>query len=888
MESAFRLPLLVLLTSFLTVSLCAATPDSETSSPSVRYLNAPIAFEANHGQADSPVAFLSHGAGYSLLLQPRQVILSVNRPDASRDSQAWIRTTFIGANSKSTLSGEQKLPGVSNYLIGADRSRWLTNIPNFARVQYRDIYRGINLLYYGNQKHLEYDFQVSPHADPNSIRFSISGARPRLAANGDLLLVTKAGQIAWRKPVAYQLIAGEKREVPCSYAISGSQVRFALAAYDHNRTLVIDPPLVWGSFLGGSSYDTLSAGVRVDPAGELVVAGTTNSSNFPTTSGAFGRSLHNPSDPNALDVFVSKFSPNGTSLVYSTYVGGSGQDNAFGLAVDADGNAYVSGSTASPDFPYTSGSYRAPVTSNFLFKLDATGTNLIYSLAALTNGGLAVDSSGAAYNVGSWSVGTIAYPFTRGAYHNQLVQGKSYISVAKYNSAGTALDYAALIGSAGVNYGRGIAVDSLGEATLTGLNYSIGYTGVKYPVTSGEPAGNGDDTIVTKFNASGTALVYSALLNGSEGWGVSTDATGNVAVVGTASPALPTTKNAYEPTFPASGIGIHVAFMTRLDPTGHVTYSTFLGGSPPNQVYEYAFSTAVEPGGVINVVGNKHSTNFPITDSTYLTPDCLWLARFNPAASGKASLLYSGCVSTNVNPNQPLVYASVAVNGNGQVYLGMQDTGPTLLTAPQPYSNFGPAGQTFAVEVWLGYLNFAKPPAPQPIVVNLPPNGQITTLPLHYVATASTSCSKGVSAIGVYTSPGVLKYSQTGPHLDTTLALPPGNYHTIVQAWDNCGGYAKTPISVSVPPGGISVSSPTNNSTVSSPVHFVATATSPTCPNGFSGMVIYSSPGVPAYSTYSSSINANVALNSGTYNVVIQAWDNCNNIFQAPLTITVK
>ena len=885
MKSAFRWSLLMLLTSFLLVSLCAATPASETNSPSARYLSAPIGFEANHGQADSRVAFLSHGAGYSLQLQPRQAILTVNGADASRDAQAWIRTTFIGANPNASLFGEQKLPGVSNYLIGSDRTRWLTNIPNFAQVQYRGIYPGVDLLYYGNQRHLEYDFRVAPHANPNNIRFSISGAHPKLAANGDLLLVTKAGNVAWRKPVAYQMVDGQKREIPCSYSIAGNEIRFALAAYDPNRELVIDPPLVWGSFLGGTKADTMTA-VQVDPAGELVVTGTTNSTNFPTTAGAYSRHLKTTS---AQNVFVSKFSPDGKSLIYSTYVGGSATDFAYGLALDPDGNAYVTGFTTSSDFPLTPGSYRAPVKDFYLFKLDASGTSLVYSMLALAGNAVAVDSSGAAYVTGSWTVSnTTSYPFTPGAYRNQLVQGANYISVAKYNSAGTALGYAALIGSAGTQRGIGITVDSLGEATITGNNYSIGYSGVKYPVTAGEPSGNGDDTIVTKFNASGTALVYSALLNGSNGWGVSSDTNGNVAVVGTASPALPTTPNAYEPTFPASGIGIHVAFMTRLDPTGHITYSTFLGGNPADQVYEYAFSTAVEPGGVIDVVGGKHSTTFPITDPTYLTSDCGWLARFNPSVSGKSSLLYSGCISTNINPSQPEAFESVAVNGDGNVYVGMEDTGPTLLTAARPFSNFGPSGATFGVEAWVGYLNFTAPPPPQPVVVNLPPNGEITSLPLHYVASATTSCAKGVSAIGIYTAPGVLKYSQSGPHLDTTLTLPPGNYHTIVQEWDNCGGFAKTPISVSVIPGGIAVSSPKNKSTVSSPVHFVATASSPTCTNGFSGMVIYSSPGVPVFSTFSGSINANVALNPGTYNIVIQAWDNCNNIFQAPLTITVK
>jgi Beta-propeller repeat len=885
-----RLPLLlVVLAACFSIPVSAESNSNTNSAARSHYLNAPISFEANRGQADLAVAFVSHGAGYSLLLSRQQVTLSLNQ---TNDAPSTIRTSFLRANANTELVGEQKLQGISNYLIGADRSRWLTNIPNFARVRYRALYPGIDVVYYGSQSHLEYDFQLAPHANAADIRFAVLGATPKVSANGDLILASRAqvknvaddAGIAWRKPIAYQVIAGERREVPCSYVISGNTVHFAVAAYDHENPLTIDPPLVWGSFLGGTSYETVS-GVQVDPAGELVVAGQTNSTNFPTTAGAYGRHLKGSTIENA---FVSKFSADGTSLIYSTYVGGPSSVNTVGLAVDAQGNAYVSGSSQTIDFPFTPGSYRSPLYNGFLFKLDATGTSLIYSMQSLANGPVAVDSSGNAYVAGLWLVGSATYPFTPDAYQNQLLTGKYYVSVAKYNSAGTALDYAAMIGSAGTQYVTGIAVDGLGEASITGINYTLNYPPPGYPVTPGEPTGNGDDAFVTKFNASGTALVYSALLNGSEGFGISADAAGDVAVVGDASPALPTTPNAYEPGFQSSGTGVHEPFLTRFDPTGHITYSTFFAGNAPDGTYEYGFGAAIEPGGVINVVGSKHSPTFPITDPTYLTTDCGWLARFDPTTSGKSSLLYSGCLSTNINPKQPIVWEYVAAPADGQVYVGAQDTGPTQLASFQPYSNFGKAGQNFGVEVWVGYLNFTNPPVPQPVIVNSPSNGDVTTLPLHYVATATTTCSKGVAAIGVYTAPGVLAYSQPGPNLDTTLTLPAGKHDTIVQEWDNCGGYAKTPISIDVPPGGISVASPKNKSTVTSPVQFTAVASSPTCTNGFSGMVVYSAPGVTVASSYNNQLSASVNLSAGTYNVVIQAFDNCNNIFQKSLTITVK
>jgi hypothetical protein len=641
---------------FLSTTLVVASPGHPGSAPArsikSHYLDAPLGFEINRGQADATVAFVSHGQGYTLLLSRGEAILHLIDRNSARtaDQVDTIRTAFLGSNAQTDVAGVEKISGVSNYLIGANSSHWLTNIPHFARVEYQRIYPGINLIYYGKQNHLEYDFEIAPRANAKAIGFAIAGARPTIAENGDLILTTPGQTIAWRKPVAYQMVSGEKRQITCSYAVRGNEVHFKLGAYDPASTLTIDPPLVWGSFLGGTSYEQLT-GMQVDAAGEVVVAGVTHSMDFPTTPGAYGGTFHGSSDPHTLDVFVSKFSADGTSLVYSTYVGGSGLEFADGLAVDAAGNAYVSGTTLSKDFPYTAGSYRSPLTSNpftnYLFKLDPSGTKLVYSLSALAAGGVAVDSSGAAYNAGRWALGNVPYPFTPGAYHNQLIPGKTYVSVAKYHPDGTALDYAALIGSVGTTSAKAITVDGLGEATITGVSYTRGYSGEPYPVTPGEPTGIGDDALVTKFNAAGTDLVYSALLPGASPGGVSSDEAGNVAVAGSASTELPTTPNAYQPSFPSSGTGIHQAFLTRFDPTGHITYSTYLGGNLPPNTAESGFSTALEPAGIIDVVGEKQSTTFPITDSTYSTDTCGWLARIDPAASGTSSLVYSGCLSPN-------------------------------------------------------------------------------------------------------------------------------------------------------------------------------------------------------------------------------------------------
>ena len=605
--------------------------------------------------------------------------------------------------------------------------------------------------------------------------------------------------------------------------------------------------------------------MQVDQAGELVVAGTTLSGNFPTSAAAFD---HNYTGGSNGLIFVTKFSPDGRSLIYSTLVGGTGSEGSifYGMAVDAQGNAYVSGYSVQADFPYTPGSYHYGNSTfgSLLFKLDSAGNALTYSASAVTSGPVAVDSTGAAYVAGRWGyVPPAPYPFTKGAYHNQVVAGVDYISVVKYNPAGTALDYAALIGSSGLQQASGITVDSSEEATIGGHVYTNGYIGVNYPVTPGEPQGIGDDALVTKFNSAGTALVYSLRLAASAGLDIAGDSAGNVAVVGTASPQLPTTSNAYQPNFPSSGSGIHQSFATRIGAAGQITYSTFLGGNIPNDHAENAYSVAIEESsGVLDVVGGTESTTFPLTDRTYFSNPCGYLVRINPAASGASSLLYSGCISTFLNPNPNMFFSgggievgSVATNGNGLVYLGFNNVGPTLIDAYQPFSAFskGPVYFNYPQDAWVGEMNFAQPPPRQSVIVHFPPNGVDYTSPVHYVADASTTCKAGVAAMGIYTSPGVLAYSTTGNHLDTRLTLKPGLiYNTVVQEWDNCGGSEKTPVSVRVEVEGITVTSPAKNSTVSSPVHFVATATNPYCPyqdynhSGFSGLRIYTAPGVDA------------------------------------------
>src|ERR1700722_1135538 len=871
--------------------------------PEARYIAAPLSFEATQGQikqgqADRAVQYISRGEGYSLALFPSGVALRLRNQNEKRASGADVFMTLLSSNRAATMVGEELQRGKTNYLLGSDPSHWIKNVANYGRVRYQSVFPGTDLVFYGNQGHLEYDFRLQSGADPRKVQFVIAGAKPSVSERGDLILATPAGNISWKRPVAYQWIEGKKQEISAAYQLSDAKVSFRKGPNNKTKGVVIDPPLVWGSFLGGSGFDSPGQ-VQVDAAGELVIAGYTQLGWFHTKSGGFDRT-----PDGTYNCFVTKFSPDGQSLIYSTLVGGA-QNNGQGtqcgqMALDTEGNDYVTGITTQSDFPYPSGSYRyvnANLGGPFLFKLNPTGADLIYSLGAVSSGPVAVDSEGAAYVAGYWGyLPPRPYPFPPGAYRNQFDPGRYYVSVIKYNPAGTALDYATLIGSSGNQSAYAIAVDSAGEATITGGVDPNGGS-ILYPVTAGEPNTSGPGALVTKFNSAGTGLIYSAILATAAGDGIVSDAAGDVTVVGIAGTGLPTTPNAYEPKFPSSGAAIHQGFMTQMNSSGAVTYSTYLGGNAPSDTAEYAWSTALEgTSGIVDIVGSKQSDTFPITDKTYYSTECGYLMRLNPALSGAAGLLYSGCVSTNNDPNPNAIsrsYGTVASNGEGKVYLTFVNSGPTMMNAYQPFSSFstGAAWENSAEEAWVGEMDFAQPPAPPSVIVSSPPNGIDYTLPVHYVATATTSCKAGVAAMGIYTAPGVLAYSTSGAQLNTTITFKPGIYDTVVQEWDNCGGAEKSPISVRVQPGGVAVTSPANNATVSSPVNFVANATSPNCPLGFSGMVIYSAPGVVAYRTQgypNNTLNANVSLSVGKYNIVVQAFDNCNNIFQTPLTITVQ
>ena len=570
-----------------------------------------IAFEPNRGQAPAGVAFIAH---------TQQGAVHLSASSAAFILEDGTRIT-LDPGARSTPIAESPISGATNYLRGP-RERWITRVPHFERVRYRNLYPGIDLVFYASQGAIEYDFIVAPHADPGRIRFSVRGARTlTLEANGDLRIESSASHLVQHRPVVHQ-----DGEIPGRFVVRGNQVRFAVGAYDTNQPLVIDPVLRFGTYLGGRSRDFGNA-IAVDSAGNTYLAGNTVSADFPISANALQN--RHAGVPNGgitgvggdliFDAFVTKLSADGARVVYSTYLGGSADDRANAIAVDAAGNAVIAGRTTSPNFPITDGALQTAFPSGalasaaFVAKLNADGSNLVFStLFSGTSGdteirALALDPN-AVYIAGGTSASTL--PVTAGALQSKLA-GSTDGFAAKLNARGTAVLYATYLGGQNEEQVNAIALDATGNLYLAGASNSR-----DFPATAGAPqvvnAGNGDAWLA-KLNPTGTALVYATLLGGNDNESASAlalDRDGSALVAGsTASPDFPTTPGAFQRT---AGPGFH-AFVARYDPAGGLTFSTLLGGAN----VDGARALAVLPDGTAVVGGTTSSPDFPLTPDAY-------------------------------------------------------------------------------------------------------------------------------------------------------------------------------------------------------------------------------------------------------------------------------
>jgi len=627
------------------------------------YGKLPLQFEANRGQAHEEVRFLSRGPRYGLFLTSREAVLVLSKPGPGEKAIA-LRMGLVGAARKPLVSGSDELPGKMNSFIGKGPANWRTGIPTYAKVHYQDVYPGIDLVYYGNQRQLEYDFLVAPGADPNDIVLRFKGAqRIEIDAQGDLVLHAAGGDVRQRKPSIYQEVDGVRREIEGGYVLKpGKRVGFRMAAYDRGRPLVIDPVLAYSTYLGGNVF-TEGLGIAVDAGGNAYVTGGAIPV-FPTTAGAFDTS------PNGdQDVFVTKLNPAGSALVYSTLIGGSGLDAARGIALDASGAVYVIGETQSSDFPTTPGAFvttSTPGSNAFVAKLDATGSTLVYSTflrgsnGADVGRGIAVDASGAAYVIGETNAPD--FPTTTGAFQTVFAGGSlGDAFVTKLNAAGSALVYSTFLGGSGDDQGFGIAVDANGAAYVTGATRSS-----DFPTTPGgfrTSFGGLRDAFVAKLDATGSTLVYSTFLGGADddiGQGIAVDATGAAYVSGgTRSVDFPATAGAFR----TSLAGLGDAFVTKLNAAGSaLVYSTFLGGSDEDG----GGVLALDAAGAVYVTGNTASFDFPTTEGAFATINNRGDAYVTKLDANGSALAYSTFLGGSSFLDFPF---AVAVDASGAAYL---------------------------------------------------------------------------------------------------------------------------------------------------------------------------------------------------------------------------
>jgi len=472
------------------------------------YDRLPMSFEANQGQVDPEVRFIARGPGYSLYLTPAEVVLSLRAvapSDAETLSTTVVRMRLADAAPTPVLSGIDRLPGTSNYFIGNDPARWQSAIPNYAKVKYTDIYPGIDLVYYGKQQQLEFDFIVAPGADPRRIVLEFEGTTTMaLDADGNLVLATNAGTVVQRKPLIYQDIDGIRHTIDCHYRVDGKQqVRVEIAHYDATRPLVIDPVLVYSTYLGGGFAQ--GKGIATDRDGNVYVTGQTISSPFPTTPGAYQVAFGGGGD-----AFVTKLNSTVAAVIYSTYLGGTGGDFGEAIAVDAGGNAYVTGSTHG-GFPTTPGAYQVTYGGGFddafVTKLNSTGDALVYStyLGGVNSDSgfsIAINGSGRAFVTGRTYGG---FPTTPEAYQRTF-GGQFDAFVAEVHTSGSALLYSTYLGGTDEEQGYAIALDRNGYAYVTG------FTRGDFPTTPGAyqttSSGALSDAFVVKLAFLDAAVEY--------------------------------------------------------------------------------------------------------------------------------------------------------------------------------------------------------------------------------------------------------------------------------------------------------------------------------------------------------------------------------------------
>ena len=649
-----------------------------TAAVAASYAQIPMSFEGNAGQTAAQVQYLARGAGYTVFLTPDEAVVRLESTNAQGSSGAVVQMQWVGANGASPLVAQDQLTSTSSYLIGNDPSDWHTNVPNFGQVDEQGIYPGVNLTYHGNQQQLEYEFTIEPGTSPGVIRLAITGAESiALDAQGDLVLHTVAGDLEEPAPVLYQEIDGVRQAVSGHYVLEpDGQVGFAVGAYDATQPLVIDPTLAYSSFLGGDGNDQGNA-IAVDSAGNVYVTGLTTSDNFPEVGGISG-------NLGTQNVFVSKLNAAGTALIYSTYIGGDGNSQANGIAVNSAGNAYITGSTDPVEFPTTAGAFMPSSdaeSTGFVAELSADGSALIYSTylggtgddegTGIAQGnGIAVDSAGNAYVVGTTD--SVEFPTTAGVFQTTHGDddGEDDAFVTKLNAEGSGLIYSTYLGGDGNDEGNAIAIDASGDAFITGSASSY-----NFPTTDGAfqtTLQGASNAFVTKLSADGSALIYSTYIGGDgddSGNGIAVNAAGDAYITGTSgSDQFPTTANAFQQSL-VTKLSSDYVFVTELNAGGTaLIYSTYLAGS----YADFGYGIAVDSAGDAWVTGTDGSGDFPTTadavQPAFIDNSDAFVSELNPDGTALEYSTYLGGTYDDDGASFDSGQA-IAVDSAGNVYV---------------------------------------------------------------------------------------------------------------------------------------------------------------------------------------------------------------------------
>jgi len=697
--AALRIPALAAIFFASVTSSSAQTSAIDPRSPEgAPYGHLPMSFETNLGQTGPSIQFLSHGQGYTLFLRPDEAVLvlqgagstapanphgqAANQVDELSAAQVYMQ--LVGANPRANVAHEDRQITRTNYFLGNDPSKWLTDIPNYGRIRYRSVYDGIDLVYYGNQRSLEHDFEVGPGADPAKIVLGFHGAKTARVdpATGDLILTIGSGarhaNLRLLKPVTYQESNGSRIEIPSSYKLlPHRQVSFNIGRYDRSRPLIVDPVLVYSTYLGGSGangHGDQGNGIAVDASGNAYIVGTTYSTNFPLSATPYQSQNNSALAGHGSTVFVSKFNPAGTALLYSTYLGGSGGDEGYAIALDSSGNAYVTGTTYSQDFPVTCGvlqnvsfSFANAAPTTFVSKLNPSGSALVYSTYLGGTGNdstpsqgdvaqtVAVDSAGNAYVAGYTF--SADFPVTTGAFQTHFTAGPttSNAFLTKLNPTATALVYSTFLGGSGSNgagdYANSIAIDASGDAYIAGSTASA-----NFPVTSGAfqtTLKGSSNAFVAELNPTGKDALYSSYLGGSatdSAQAIAIDSNGFAYVAGsTYSSNFPTTSGALEGAAVAGsayfanivGSSAPTGFVSKLNQDGSdLEYSTYLEGpgtsaaglSIDSAGDAYIAGTAAVGGAGMGAFGAFQTTPDALPTPT-ASSNAAFLIKLNPSAT---------------------------------------------------------------------------------------------------------------------------------------------------------------------------------------------------------------------------------------------------------------